>query len=222
MTLTNYKPAKPSIPTSSGTNISGQNKQILGQPVSFTGANLGGLSFKAESPEDILLKKLQIAREQKALSKASQEGKKAFSDTQEKMLMGIYNTACKLNKLADEFKRANYKTGLLWGNVPLDVKQYVRPVKETGFLGELKHQFELYRKDITGVQAGFRELKELKKSFPTETSIPAVLLERIRRTVETNNEIIINWLNFKEAEGYDVSALRKMFQGAQPQGLFDM
>ena len=185
---------------------------ILGKEMIPSGLNVGGLSTKPKEEYA-----LDIATKRQALAKGAREGSKAFSESQEEKLMGLFNTSNKLKKLSDEFQASSYKTGILWGNIPL----YVRPVKETGFLGDLKQQFNLYRKYITGVQAGFPELKALQVSFPAETNTRQTLVEKLNRTVDSNNEIIGDWLDFKEAQGYNVSPFRGVFKIQQEKGLFD-
>ena len=83
-----------------------------------------------------------------------------------------------------------------------------------GISRDIELAFQAFRKRVTGVQAGERELKYLREIMPSLTDQPKVFFNVIRNFMSRANEDLNVLLNTKEATGRNVDQFRNLLEKA--------
>uniref|UniRef100_A0A6H1ZCU4 Uncharacterized protein n=1 Tax=viral metagenome TaxID=1070528 RepID=A0A6H1ZCU4_9ZZZZ len=187
-----------------------QSPKLFGKEVEFKGATVGGARFDIKTPEDDLLKKYEVRTEKARAVKAEREaGGERLAGAQLDDLVGLANTINKLEDLLAEMKQKKYPTGILAGKMPY--KQYIYGPEYEVWRTRGEEVFQQYRKAITGAQASVKELAYLRPIMPSEKDTFRTWIIKAEKQISDNRKKVKTTLNVLEKAGYNIDAVRDVY-----------
>lgn len=177
---------------------------------------------QGEDPEDYIPKPMvrKVNNEATEIYLAEKKQKVPAKQLDDLRLLGI--NASDLSRNLEMKKIKGIDTGPSIINRPgviADIIGNLQGKKDLlSFKAEVDKAFQKYRKETTGVQAGYKELNWLAPDFPKVTDEDAVFIQKSEdaiNTVKINQEMFLDYL---KDNGYAVGKLRKSILGEKSSG----
>lgn len=197
----------------------GMKIKRIGSELSYTPEEALTKIPKGESPDDYLPqpKIRKVGSETKEIYIAEKKQKVPVKQLDDLRLLGI--NASDLARNLEVKKTKGIDTGPSLLNRPgtiADILGNITNKKDLlSFKAEVDKAFQKYRKETTGVQAGYKELNWLAPDFPKVTDEDDVFIQKSEdaiNTVKKNQEMFLDYL---QDNGYAVEKLRKNILGVE-------
>lgn len=190
----------------------------------------GNLSLSGSVPKSSKVFKQPLSPEQIGSREEARvsEQQKAFKEPEIQGLVDLSDARDTLSEVRSGLDSIGIKDTTKFGNVitesidselgPISlparfnlVGQYAKDPKYTALKGKMERAFQKFRKVVTGAQASYQELQNLRPLIASFKDRPGVFFENLNTLEDETNRMVNNRISTYEALGRNVDKVRTLY-----------